>query len=908
MRFMKSGNFIKKLASLALVVVLCSAVFGKAIRSDAIFDASRAVTYQQLASKIEIEDSVLFIGTYIIHKDALTDVLYQKAVDSGSEAGQSTIFYKSELSDGQWFETGNIANGVLGISMDGSPVSVDTINPLYVTYYAGADGILKNARTLAAINPFDIPDPYDLPTLQELEAIRNQYTSSTSETEITQEKYLKNKNSSDQGKLRSDVYYYQLLSTFFALDVRDDQTNKLDQQLNDLNNVYIALKSAGEEDEAALVYGLMEKIDATRRAIVMEKLSQLDENLLNSLYDFCTGSLYTASGNFKDSGSEGITASSDENVRKMQNSLQHDFVSDSGIGGLLGSWFGSLGVSKSSSGWWTVLEEEEEEEEEEDEDEDEDEEGEGKKKNKNPFAADSALLDSIGSAISSCNDSYSVHRAKALADSNDLLEHVIYQYSCEVIDQSSSGGLGGPVKYLKYATNIRDNIVGDQNGELSLLDNSLLSTAAGRYVSAATAGTNSEYAGFSSEGAKKSSLENQKTDEEAQRSMFQYLIDAKVMRDTAPNALEYVNERISITENLLEQIPSDEFKTYSTASVQAHLVWLKDLAKKIIASDDSLKSKLDELKDKKEELQDKRDECLDNNDLAGAKAYDAKIDAVDKDIADEAKKVAKENGSGGSDVDSLADALVDKAISKLADDANADLSGVAKALADVGAEDALNDLLDKATESGASDDTLSGILDAKDSLEEQKNMIDADALLAQLEALFGKSLDEMDERELAIADATVSRLSKMGIAPAKELTRIITNKLVSKRNIYTYRQYDQNSTREYISFLTLSYVTSFRYFYDDDKATGTMTSGTKIYIFKRGSDEMHKESMNTEAEKLSCGTVFQSYLYLAEDDADRYFNCKAEYAYDTKYSVCLTSTMQSAVEEFVEKLLDFFEQ
>ena len=49
--------------------------------------------------------------------------------------------------------------------------------------------------------------------------------------------------------MRSDVYYYQILSTFFSLDLRDAQTNKCDQQLQSLNGIYLSLKSQGKEEE-----------------------------------------------------------------------------------------------------------------------------------------------------------------------------------------------------------------------------------------------------------------------------------------------------------------------------------------------------------------------------------------------------------------------------------------------------------------------------------------------------------------------------------------------------------------------------------------------------------------------------------------------------------------------------------
>ena len=71
---------------------------------------------------------------------------------------------------------------------------------------------------------------------------------------------------------------------------------------------------------------------------------------------------------------------------------------------------------------------------------------------------------------------------------------------------------------------------------------------------------------------------------------------------------------------------------------------------------------------------------------------------------------------------------------------------------------------------------------------------------------------------------------------------------------------------------------------------------------------MHKQSPQSDPEKMSTKTVFQGNLYMAEDDSDSYFGCTSEYAYDTDYAVCLTSTMESKVQDYMESLQEFFKQ
>ena len=890
----------------ALITVSGIAVFmNRGLIAEALFDPETAVTYSQFKNSTTVYDSVLFIGTYIIHITALTDVLRDKAETSAADSGQNDIYYKSELSDGQWFAIDDVDNGLAGISGQGVPVDEAVIDPLYVSYYAGADGILRDAKTMLPVNAFDVPDPYDLSKLPELQPLWLQYTYSESTQDISQADFLKNRNSEQTGKLRTDVYYYQLLSTFFSLDVRDEETNRCDEDLQRLNSCYINLKAAGSEEEAALVYKLMEQVDAKRRMLVMERLVELDPNLLNTLNTLATGSNYTPYGNFKDSSNDDNVGNNPDYINELEDSTKHDFSASTLAirSPWILEWFNRLGIRGNSDGWWTVLDESVENERkraEEANSENEDYVYDETPKD-NSFSADTALTEAIGTCMSNCSDSYTQYLAKSLVDSDDILGHAVYDYSTQVIAQSSASGLGGPVTYLKHTVNIRDNKVSDKAGELEFLKSSLIPQADSAYTQHSQAGPDADYATLTSDNARSAFLDEQKNALEADRTMLQFLIDGLRMRDTAPNALDFVYQRLDIAEKLNDSIPSSDFKPYAKSSVEAHIVWLKEEAQKIIDSDESLKSEADRLKDKKNELQGKRDAALDDNDLAGAKAFDALIAAVDQDIADA-------SGSGdGSGADSMADSLVDKAMDKLADDANADLSGIANALAAVGANDALDKLKDKAAASGASASTLRGIQDAIDSSAAgNRSGADEDALLAELESLFGKSLDEMDDRELAIATSTMSRLARSGIDPAASLTSKLMNRMLSGANGYIYRQYSADKTVEYIDLRVISAVTSYRYFYDEPKATATVTSGSKVYIFKRGSDQMYKGSTNAEPEPMNDAVVSQGALMVGETDANKYFNCTAEYAYGTDYAICVTGPMEAAIAEYVEALTEFF--
>ncbi len=947
---------------LAAVVAFMALPFGR-LTAQAVFDEEKAITYEKFKAQNNVDDSVLFIGTYIIHKDAMTDDLYEKAQDSASASGQDHVYYKSELADGSWFDTESIDNGVDGISQNGIMVPETELYPLYVTYYCGADGILKDAVTGLPVNAFDIPDPYDLKGLSELEPLWLQYTYSTSSQDVTQEDFLESRNSKDSGNLRTDVYYYQLLSTFFQLDLRDDDTNKLDQQLATLNDLYRECKLQEKQDEAEVVYKLMKKVDSARRAKVFEKLSELDVNALSTLFTLSTGSYYTSSGNFKDSSSETDASSEPDYVVELQDSLKYDFESSSSgsVSSFITNWLKRLGLNQSSEGWWTVLQKAEEEElknsKKESDEEEEDEESEEATVSDKAFKTDSALTEAISTCISNCAQSYSTYSGDALKDMDTILGHAEYEYSSQVIE-SSAGALSGPVTYLKHIMNINEGIVADGTGELSLLEDSFLPLGKNKYEEAVHNGVCEEYLTAPGESAKSAALDEQQGEMDAICAELKFIIDAAKMRKDAAGMLEVLYATADWAEALKAGVPDDDFKTRANVSIESFLIYLQKTIQEVINSDENLKSALEKLKEKKEDLQKERDKCLDNNDLAGAKLLDAKIQAVDNDISDEEKRLSDilANGSAseqaaaagalGNSLSGVSDNLVNKALTALADDANADISAIADALADLGQQDALNDLYDAAQDSGAGSDTLDGLKDAmsddgaggdddgsgsdgdgKDSDGSESGGDGSDSesggdgsdsesgaksgllsmteeeLLSALSDFFGgKSLDELDMKELAIATVAMSQVYRMGNNNAGELANRMATMGITANNLYFYSQYSGSKTVEYASLKTVSDITKYRYFYDDTKQTVTMTLGSTIYIFTTGSDQMYKGDTSTEPETMSKKLEFSAVPYLVEDACVTYFKCDTEYVSTSSYAVCYTNPMKAQIEEFISVL------
>ena len=152
---------IRILALLMAGVIAFVAVNSYRGRASAVFEEKKAMRFGAYTKSHTIDEGTLFIGTYLIHKDAVTEELYEQAKQSASDSGQDVIFYKSEFAAGSWFDISD-AGSLEGISTNGTPKDEAELANLYVQYFVGADGILIDIVANEEKNPFDLVDPYDL--------------------------------------------------------------------------------------------------------------------------------------------------------------------------------------------------------------------------------------------------------------------------------------------------------------------------------------------------------------------------------------------------------------------------------------------------------------------------------------------------------------------------------------------------------------------------------------------------------------------------------------------------------------------------------------------------------------------------------------------------------------------------
>ena len=157
---------------IALVMILAAGALalGGLLYAQGFWDEEKAVHI----TADTIEPSTLAIGTHLIHLSALTDSIYEIANQSAEESGQNTIYYKSELGGGAWFDITS-ATSLADITEQGTAVQSGDIEALFFTHHTKSDKVTYDLRTGRAVNIFNIRDPYELETLDELSPLKMYY-------------------------------------------------------------------------------------------------------------------------------------------------------------------------------------------------------------------------------------------------------------------------------------------------------------------------------------------------------------------------------------------------------------------------------------------------------------------------------------------------------------------------------------------------------------------------------------------------------------------------------------------------------------------------------------------------------------------------------------------------------------
>ncbi|WP_248926114.1 stalk domain-containing protein [Paenibacillus hamazuiensis] len=182
----------------------------------------------------ELSAGYLLIGTYLIHRDSLTEDNLKAAKASVQQSGQG-MYYKSEFADGAWFNIENATD--IGSIMNGKgtkPVSNEAIDKLKLAVWIDESGNVSNLQSDAEID-------------KQIEALNKEKKSLQEDNEKAVEK---NKTSD---------------SAQTALQIKDVEAR-------------IAFLEALKQEDGRAAAGQMKKM-ANPAALLAELPKQLDETL-----------------------------------------------------------------------------------------------------------------------------------------------------------------------------------------------------------------------------------------------------------------------------------------------------------------------------------------------------------------------------------------------------------------------------------------------------------------------------------------------------------------------------------------------------------------------------------------------------------------------------------------------------
>ncbi|OUP12790.1 hypothetical protein [Anaeromassilibacillus sp. An200] len=874
---------------LSLALVLVAAIGTLTVLVRAVWNEEEAVH----VTPSEIEDSTLVIGTHLIHLSALTDELYEIASDSAEESGQGEIYYKSELSGGTWFNI-TTASSLEDITTGGTPVQDSVIAELFFTHHTKSDGVTYDLRTGQPVNPYDIVDPYDIESLEELMPLKNQY-------EIIKE--LQGESQAGKDKV---ARVEEILST----EVKNDTTNECDTNLAALQRYCDVLsQNNAPAEQISEVQSVMSAVDATRRAEVFTTL----ETVLNEYAQELSSIQDTTTTTEGQDGEEGTTETQ-----------------------------------------------------------------EGR-------APDTELQSAVNDSLSNVQSSLVEQQGKMLAEGTTVMSALRYEYSQQLITSAQAGNDAAcdtAVASLIHLTNISSSIVADKEGELALLNDTVVPRAEQAYRDGLRAGVSTDYVQAAASNSSSALLNNlistNASTVNTYRNELESYLTAVVLRLSNSEGMDYLNQRLEDAQNFYNDVPNDDFSESVRTTVDSHIEFLTNKLRELELAAGG--NELDQLIAEKQSLQTDYMAALDNNDLTEAKAIEEQISALDDQIAQQQAAQADELNAAQSKLSDLEEQLanaeagsseaadLEKQIaaqkaeisaleSNMSDGSLGELVATLKAecLSIIGNSssgdperttlkndiDTLVSLLDQnvklvfpalqeiheamTTERDLNGDSSYGdeITTVEEAILGSKALYDA-ALSGSLSA---DQLQEIADAFLAgeggLLDAGETDLSSLSDwekncvyllalqryydatqgSAALQLLGSVSQQQVNLGSPLVFVQ-AQDPSMEYLPVKTAAQAAGLRYVWNQNKSQGTLAKGSLYYTFaaysdlvQKGKDEESYERM-TKAARLENGT-----LYLPEDYTLSAFSVEAQYLSATSYGVVVREDLSLLADELCSRFL-----
>ena len=826
----------------------------------AVLDESTAVRYSVFSSRNTVENGTLFIGTYLIHMSAMTDELYEKAQKSAEDSGQYNVYYKSELANGDWFDISS-AEGLADITEAAEPVEAAELADLWVTFYAGADGIVRSATNSAAVCIFDQPSPYDLYQLSELEALRNQYDNTyTSETE---------------GVSR---YFHDQLWYFFGLNLRNAVTDECDRQINLLQGVYNSLQQQEKSEQAEILYALMGKIDAKRRAEVFYQLMEAEDSRLNQLQSLLGGSAYNKD-NYND---EQFVASADlsDAVGTAMESCESSYITHSGNqiandGTVLGEaeYTLSMNILQKAESGNANLETE-------------------LQKLKNLYSIKDSLIKDKDAELSLLERELIPEAEKRLQKA--FSSGAGQEYKAAVAQGKSKAACE---KLLTLQKTEQDKISNEYQFLIKAKTERMGGQAAADYL----------FDKIEEAGNYYNNIKDDAYAQNAQAGVDACLLELQQLAQSVIDGDSSMRSTLSGLESDKEDI-----QTLRDAALDQNDL---ALAKKYDAMLDAIDVEI--------AAEEKRlsDQLASSSAVERAKAMTQlgeKTQAANiAKIQNNAKKKLAEGDMSGiaEAVDALAALGAEDALKDLASGLGTDATDAVR--------NALNSALKQVQESGtgsgsAGDGSGTGSGSAGDGSGTGSGStgdgsgsgngnaaagfgLTGDELLALLESALENAFADMDDADQAAALGALSLFGAEGSPEAAALAQTLTADCMKNGNKSLFVTYSGSGAEKYISAQTIGRVTDYRYIYSASRRDAVLSSRGRTYRYSVGSSEVRLTDGTIE--QMASETVLQGNVaYIPETAGSKYFGCTVIYIEGTNYAVCVTEDMDATVQQLLEDL------
>ena len=841
----------KKFRLFCLMAAILTLVVGSmVVRAALESDKDTSVRSVQMQDS-QIENATLVIGSHLIHISALTDELYQTALESANEFNQPQMYYKSELAGGAWFEISD-ATSIADITTSGSPVSRSVIESLPFTHKTGSDGITIDLRTGKAVSVFDISNPYDLRTMEELEPLRIQY-------QILQEKTDKNE---------SDNIYLRMVGALFDKDIQSDVTRDCDTSLQALETYKNGLTPREKPSQwTEKTEEIETSVDAQRR---VESLTKL-EGYLDELENDASGM-----------GASNQKPSSDD-----EESVPPDFIINSEIVSAVGDCIKNVQESISSYQAKTMSDS-----------------GDTVSASAEYRYSQELISKARGADTQGCDDIMEM-----LCNLQNILDGVIAQQDSELNTLTSdlvSAAFG------KYTSDLRAGISQDYQTAAS---EGASQAVLQKYLSEQKTAANADRLEYQTMlEAQFARMENQAAQAYTLKLIDGVpQLEKSVIEDAAA---PYLKDTVADHLIWLRKSYADLVKNASDATDMAKLEKEKeDLEKQRqdaldnndLAGANKLTAQMEAKQKDIDGLAESLNAVLNSPNSSEADKAKAAASMGDKNAAALLASMADDLTSAIRSADEETDSSdMENQMAALAAAAALDPEAAQAAL------DQVQDALDNAAglDADAAGALADGLSDARDtaaaaSATAGKGSLTSDALLSLLndilDGLFGSGgFDGASAKQQASAMIALEWYGEeKNNKDALSLAASLAKQAAQANNSYIYEKY-KGKEEAYLSLQALGKVLEYRYIFDDAHDTVTLQKAKEYYLFTLAKRQY--EVAGGTKKNLSAPPELMRTLYLKSADGKSIFDTKAEYFEKAIYAAVGTPEVETLAEEIYTQL------